>query len=86
MASFKEQMESQQAMCDHNLFAWHTVFGYSGVLNGINIWDSSLLHKAFYGASFFTCNFSFEIDSKIFDRLWILVDGKYLSIAHFVKT
>jgi hypothetical protein len=41
-----------EAVCDYNRFAWHTVFGYSGVLNDINIWDASLLHKAFCDESF----------------------------------
>jgi hypothetical protein len=74
-----------EAMCDYNLFAWHTVFGYSGVLNDINIWDSSLLHKAFCDGSFSTCDFSFEIGGETFHHLWLLVDGIYPATARFVK-
>jgi hypothetical protein len=46
-----------ETMCDHNLYAWHTVFGYCGTLNDINIWDSSMLQKAFCDGSFSTCDF-----------------------------
>ena len=64
-----------EAVCDYNLFAWHTVFGYSGVLNDINIWDASLLHKAFCDGSFSQCDFPFEIGGEIFETLWLLVDA-----------
>jgi hypothetical protein len=50
-----------EAMCDYNLFAWHTVFGYSGVLNDINIWDSSLFHKAFCDGSFLCAIFPLKL-------------------------
>jgi len=74
-----------EAMCDYNLFAWHTMFGYSGVLNDINIWDSSLLQNAFCDGSFSMCNFSFEIGGETFDHLWLLVDGIYPAITRYFK-
>jgi hypothetical protein len=87
MASFKGKRKREPLIWkrDYNLFAWHTVFGYSGVLNDINIWDASLLHKAFCDGSFSQCAFPFEIGGETFETLWLLVDGIYPSLAWFVK-
>jgi len=74
-----------EAVCDYNRFAWHTVYGYSGVLNEINIWDTSLLHNAFCDGSFSQYDFPFEIGGETFETLWLLVDGIYPSLARFVK-
>jgi hypothetical protein len=48
-----------------NLFAWHSTFGYSNTLTDAS-WDSSLLHKALCGGSFYQCDFPFVIGGEAF--------------------
>jgi hypothetical protein len=74
-------------MCDYNLYFWHHEFGAAGTLNDISIWDLSGLHKAFVDGTFVNnCNFSYTIDGKQFDKLWVTVDGIYPKLSCFVKT
>jgi hypothetical protein len=77
-----------KAMADHNLWFWHHSFGWPGSLNDINIWNRSCLLKAFLDGSFARdVDFEFTIgEDKVFNRLWILVDGIYPELSRFVKT
>jgi hypothetical protein len=76
-----------EAMCDYNLYFWHHEFGAAGTLNAISIWDMSGLHKAFVDGTFTeNCDFSYTIDGKTFDKLWVTVDGIYPKLSRFVKT
>jgi hypothetical protein len=59
-----------EALCDYQLFAWHFVVGYAGTLNDINVWDNSLLHKAFIDGSFSHLDFPFKISGEEFHELW----------------
>ena len=35
-----------EAGTDHNLWIWHSAFGFAGSLNDINIWDRFPLYKS----------------------------------------
>jgi len=74
-----------EALADYNLFVWHAVFGYSGTLNDISIWDSSYLLQSLCDGSFAGLDFSFTIAGEWFHQLWFLVDGIYPPLARFVK-
>ena len=76
-----------EAVADHNMWIWHTRFGFPGTLNDINIWDqSSLLKKLLDGTFTAFVDFQFTISNKIFTKLWIMVDGIYPELSRFVKT
>lgn len=76
-----------EAMADHNTWFWHLCTGHAGTNNDINIWDVSPLLRAFLSDHWNTfINFKFKIDGVEFDKLWVLVDGIYPTIARFVKT
>ena len=76
-----------EAFADYNLWFWHHSFGWPGSLNDINIWDRSCLLKTFLDGSFATnVDFEFEIGTKVFSRLWLLVDGIYPELSRFAKT
>jgi hypothetical protein len=80
-------MARTEAMCDYNLYFWHHEFGAAGTLNDISIWDMSGLHKAFVDGYFTEhCDFTYTIDGKQFDKLWVTVDGIYPKLSRFVKT
>ena len=73
-----------EAVSDHQLFAWHSVVGYAGTLNDINVWDSSLLHKPLIDGSFCHNDFEYSIGGEQFNKLWFLVDGIYPPLTRFV--
>ena len=77
-----------EAMADNNLWFWYDSFGWPGLLNDIIIWNQSCLSKAFLDGSFARdVDFEFTIsDDKVFNHLWILVDGIYPDLSRFVKT
>jgi hypothetical protein len=76
-----------EAVADHNLFFWHTAFGYPGTLNDINILEQSPLHKDMLDGSFHRdVDFDFEINNQQFFRLYYLADGIYPNCTRFVKT
>jgi len=74
-----------ETLADHNLYAWHAVFGYCGTLNDLSIWDSSYLLQSLCDGSFSDLDFPFKIGGELFEELWMLVDGIYPSLARFVK-
>jgi hypothetical protein len=55
-------------------------------MNDINIWDSSMLHKALHDGTFEKNDFSFVIGGETFNKLWFLTDGIYPELSRFVKT
>jgi Plant transposon protein len=76
-----------EAYSDQNLWIWHAAFGYAGTLIDINIWEQSPLLRSFIDGTFSQMvDIEFEIDGKVFDSLWLLVDGIYPEIARFVST
>ncbi|KAI2503188.1 Ribosomal protein-like protein [Fragilaria crotonensis] len=76
-----------EAFADHNLWFWHHSFGWPGSLNDINIWNRSCLLKAFLDGSFAAnVDFEYAIGDKVFQRLWLAVDGIYPELSRFVKT
>jgi hypothetical protein len=76
-----------EAFADHNLWFWHHSFGWPGSLNDINIWNRSCLLKAFLDGSFAAdVDFEYAVDDKVFNRLWLAVDGIYPELSRFVKT
>ncbi|KAI2506757.1 Ribosomal protein-like protein [Fragilaria crotonensis] len=76
-----------EAFADFNLWFWHHSFGWPGSLNDINIWDRSSLLKSFLDGSFAAdVDFEFEVGGRVFNRLWLMVDGIYPELSRFVKT
>ena len=73
-----------ETLADHNLYAWHAVFGYCGTLNDLSIWDSSYLLQSLCDGSFSDLDFPFKIGGELFEELWMLVDGVYPSVERFV--
>jgi hypothetical protein len=75
-----------EAACDYNFWFWHCMFGYVGTMNGINFWDSSMLHQSLHDGTFKINDFVFQIGGQLFDNLWFLTDGIYPELTRFVKT
>ena len=64
-----------EAMCDYNLWIWHSAFGYAGSQNDINIWEQSPLLQSFIDGTFsLDVDFEYEINGKVFTKLFLLVD------------
>jgi hypothetical protein len=74
-----------ETLCDYNLYAWHAVSGYCGMLNDLSIWDSSYLLQSLCDGTFSELDFPFMVGGEMFHELWMLVDGIYPSLARFVK-
>ena len=65
-----------EAVAYHNLWFWHTTFGFAGSCYNINILDASLLHKNFVNGSHSLIDFDFTIgNAHIFSKLFYLFDG-----------
>jgi hypothetical protein len=41
-----------EVACDYQLYVWRAVVAYAGAFNDINVWDTTLLHKALIKGSF----------------------------------
>jgi Plant transposon protein len=75
-----------EAVADYQCRIWHASFGFPGTLNDINIWDQSTLLRSYLDGSFSSMvDFSFQINGKEFQQLWIMVDGIYPELSRFVK-
>ncbi len=70
-----------KAVSDYNLWIWHSVFGYPGSLNDINIWDWSPLYESMLDGTHDEIDSTFEINGEHFSQLYYLVDGIYLSFS-----
>ena len=51
-----------EAITDHNLWFWHTAFGFAGSCNDLNILDVSPLHQQFLDGLHSNIDFKFTID------------------------
>jgi hypothetical protein len=58
---------------------------YCGTLNGITIWDNSLLLQSLLDESFEQLDFPFTVSGESFDKLWMLVYGINPPLYRFVK-
>jgi Plant transposon protein len=79
-----------EAISDHNMWFWHTSFGYAGTLNDLNILSLSPFIQSLTNGSFSKLEKNsgvvpFEIEGEMFDKLYILVDGIYPQYSRFVK-
>jgi hypothetical protein len=70
-----------EAVVDHNLWFWYAVFGFPGTLNDINIQESSPLYKTMINGEHDDLDFDFIVDSKVFGKLFYLVDGIYPQLS-----
>jgi Plant transposon protein len=80
-----------EAMCDNNLWFWHTSYGYAGALNVLlNIINVSPFLTKITDGSFA----ELEADAKVipytnlnqqFTKMFVLVDGIYPKYARFVR-
>jgi hypothetical protein len=75
-----------EAVADHNLWLWHTAFGFPGSLNDINIWERSPLFESMQNGQHDKLDFPFSADGQTFDKLFYLVDGIYPSLVRFLAT
>ena len=75
-----------EAVADYNTWFWHQYFGPPGTLNDINIWDRSPLLRSFLNGEMDTIDFSYEINGKMFNKVFYLVDGIYPELSRFCKT
>jgi len=75
-----------EAVADHNLFFWHTAFGFAGSCNDINILDASPLHTSFVNGAHAKVDFEFSLNGRIFSKPYYLVDGIYPKLSRFAKT
>ena len=81
---------NSSTVCDHNLWFWHTSYGYSGLCNDLNILNLSPLLVALTDGSFQKTEEEsgvtpFFIGVEAFDQLYILVDGIYPEYSRFVR-
>jgi Plant transposon protein len=72
-----------EAVADHNLFFWHTAFGFPGTHNNINILEQSPLLKDMLDGTFHR---DVEVNNQQFYRLFYLADGIYPNCSRFVKS
>ena len=70
-----------EAVVDFNVWFWHASFGFPGTMNDINIWDRSPLYESMLDGSHKQIDFPFEIDGKMFEHLYYLVDGIFPAIV-----
>ena len=63
-----------ETVADHNLWIWHSAFGFAGTLNNINIGDRSPLYESILDGRHEQLDFTFKIDEQHFDYLYYLVD------------
>jgi hypothetical protein len=54
-------------------------------MNDGNILDSRNFHQSLHNGTFENNDFLFEVGSKVFNKLWFLLDGIYHELSHFVK-
>jgi hypothetical protein len=75
-----------EAVADHNLWIWHSAFGFPGSLNDINIWERSPLFESMQNGQHDELDFPFTADGLTFDKLFYLVDGIYPRLVRFLAT
>lgn len=78
-----------EAGCDYNLWFWHTLFGFAGTMNDIQIWEQSEHNNRLISgewAKYVDPVESFEVGSLKTNKAFFLVDGIYPLLSRFVKT
>jgi hypothetical protein len=80
-----------EAACHYHLCFWHASFGYAGSLNDLNVFNllplsDSLVDRTFHESEIESHCSLFIIDGEVFQYLFLLVDGIYPSLLHFVRT
>ena len=73
-----------EAICDPFLYMWYLHWGEVGSLNGINVFDRSTSVEQIYSQTFDYKTDDYDINGKIRDCLYILVDGIYSWSAIFM--
>jgi hypothetical protein len=79
-----------EAVCDYNLWFWHSFFGSGGSFNDLNVLDVSNLLQMFLDGSLDSLEdqsgvVPFKIGAHEFGKLFLLVDGIYPLLSRFVK-
>jgi hypothetical protein len=79
-----------EAISDYNLWFWHASFGYCGTLNDKTIFDLSPFLESLVDGTFISKEkeaafMPYQISSKEFNQLYILVDGIYPPFSRFVR-
>lgn len=75
-----------EAICDGELYIWHSFFGEAGSLNDINILDKSSIVFSLINGSFSLRSAPYRINNTDRDWLYFLVDGIYPPWAIFVDS
>ena len=75
-----------EAVCDPNLYIWHSYFGDAGSLNDINVLDKSGIVQSILNGTLDLKTDLYTINGKVRDWLYFLVDGIYPKWAIFVST
>jgi hypothetical protein len=80
-----------EAVADYNMWFWHAPFGYAGSLNDLNILNlspflESLVDGTFHNLETQSCRVPYAINGKIFQFLYVMVDGIYPMYSQFVRT
>eukprot|EP00804_Cyclotella_cryptica_P012132 CCRYP_009832-RA/>CCRYP_009832-RA protein AED:0.21 eAED:0.41 QI:0/0/0/1/0/0/2/0/113 len=64
-------------------FVWK-LFSFTGMLNGINIWEHSSMYKPMIGGRHDELDFKFLVDGVVFHKLFCLVDVIYPQLTRFL--
>ena len=75
-----------EAICDHRKYFWHCNFGDAGSMNDINVLDKSSMVGGMMDGSFSVKCQPYEINGRVRDWCYFLVDGIYPEWAIFVIT
>ena len=72
-----------EAACDHHLWFWHASYGYTGLLNDINIINMFHFQTGFLGGTFAEVEeqsgiIPYTINYYELMKMYFLVDGIYL--------
>ena len=73
-------------MADHNLQFWHTVFGFAGSCNDINVLDASPLRNCFVTGTHSCIDFDYAIGNDCVFSSQITWWMAFPPLSHFVKT
>jgi Plant transposon protein len=79
-----------EAICDYNLWFWHTSYGYAGAMNDLNILNLSPFLDTVTNGDFAKLEqeakvVPFTIDNQQFNKMFVLVDGIYPKYSRFVR-